>query len=76
MRELGLRASELVGVRMRDVYPLTDPKTGPTYWILKVDEEHAKGGTGRDVPMTRVVFEELMAYRSAFGPAPVPEPGE
>jgi len=76
LRELGLRASELVGVCMRDVYPLTDPKTARTYWILKVDEEHAKGSTGRDVPMTRAVFEELMAYRSAFGLSPVPEPGE
>jgi site-specific recombinase XerD len=76
LRELGLRASELVGVRMRDVYPLTDTKTARTYWILKVDEEHAKGSTGRDVPMTRAVFEELMAYRSAFGLAAVPEPGE
>lgn len=76
LRELGLRASELVGVRMRDVYPLTDPKTARTYWILKVDEEHAKGSKGRDVPMTRTVFEELMAYRSAFGLSPVPEAGE
>jgi site-specific recombinase XerD len=76
LRELGLRASELVGVRMRDVYPLTDPKTARTYWILKIDEEHAKGSKGRDVPMTRAVFEELMAYRSAFGLAPVPEAGE
>lgn len=76
LRELGLRASELVGVRMRDVYPLTDPKTARTYWILKIDEEHAKGSKGRDVPMTRAVFEELMAYRSAFGLSPVPEAGE
>jgi len=76
LRELGLRASELVGVRMRDVYPITDPKTARTYWILKVDEEHAKGSKGRDVPMTRMVFEELMAYRSAFGLSPVPEAGE
>jgi site-specific recombinase XerD len=76
LREMGLRASELVGVRMRDVYALTDPKTARTYWILKVDEVHAKGSTGRDVPMTRAVFEELMAYRSAFGLAPVPEAGE
>lgn len=76
LRELGLRASELVGVRMRDVYPLTDPKTARTYWILKIDEEHAKGSKGRDVPMTRVVFEELMAYRGAFGLPPVPEAGE
>jgi site-specific recombinase XerD len=76
LRELGLRASELVGVRMRDVYPLTDPKTARTYWVLKVDEEHAKGSKGRDVPMTRAVFEELMAYRSAFGLPPVPEVGE
>jgi len=76
LRELGLRASELVGVRMRDVYPLTDPKTARTYWILKIDEEHAKGSKGRDVPMTRAVFEELMAYRSAFGLPPVPEAGE
>ena len=76
LRELGLRASELVGVRMRDVYPLTDPKTARTYWILKIDEEHAKGSKGRDVPMTRMVFEELMAYRSAFGLPPVPEASE
>lgn len=76
LRELGLRASELVGVRMRDVYPLTDPKTARIYWILKIDEEHAKGSKGRDVPMTRAVFEELMAYRSAFGLPPVPEAGE
>lgn len=76
LRELGLRASELVGVRMRDVYPLTDPKTARTYWILKIGEEYAKGSKGRDVPMTRAVFEELMAYRSAFGLPPVPEPGE
>ena len=76
LRELGLRASELVGVRMRDVYPLTDPKTGRTYWILKISEEHAKGSTGRDVPMTRVAFEELMAYRSAFGLASVPAADE
>jgi integrase/recombinase XerC len=76
LRELGLRASELVGVRMRDVYALTDPKTARTYWILKVDEQHAKGSVGRDVPMTRAVFEELMAYRRAFGLSPVPEAGE
>jgi site-specific recombinase XerD len=76
LRELGLRASELVGVRMRDVYPLTDPKSARTYWILKIDEEHAKGSKGRDVPMTRAVFGELMAYRSAFGLAPVPDAGE
>ena len=56
LRELGLRASELVGVRMCDVYPLTDRKTARTYWILKVGEEHAKGSRGRDVPMTRTVF--------------------
>jgi integrase/recombinase XerC len=76
LRELGLRASELVGVRMRDVFPLTDPKSGRTYWILKIAEEHAKGSVGRDIPMSRAVFEELMAYRSAFGLSPVPEAGE
>ncbi|TQK01150.1 tyrosine-type recombinase/integrase [Herbaspirillum sp. SJZ107] len=76
LRELGLRASELVGARMRDVYPLTDPKTARTYWILRVDDEHAKGSKGRDVPMTRSVFEELMTYRGAFGLTAVPEPGE
>jgi len=76
LRELGLRASELVGVRMRDVYPLTDPKTARTYWVLRVDEQYTKGSTTRDVPMTRAVFEELMAYRSAFGLSPVPEAGE
>lgn len=76
LRELGLRASELVGARMRDIYPVTDPKTARTYWVLKVEPEHAKGSVGRDVPMTRLVFEELMAYRNTFGLPAVPERGE
>lgn len=76
LRELGLRASELVGTRMRDVYALTDSKNGVTYWILKVGEEVAKGGVERDVPLTRIAFEELMAYRTAFGLSPVPESTE
>jgi site-specific recombinase XerD len=76
LRELGLRASELVGARMRDVYPVTDPKTARTYWVLKVEDAYAKGSVGRDVPMTRAVFEELQAYRRAFDLPAVPERGE
>lgn len=76
LRELGLRASELVGVRMRDIYPLTDTRDARTYWVLRVDAEHAKGSVTRDVPMTRAVFEELMAYRTMFGLPALPETNE
>lgn len=72
LRESGLRASELVGARMRAVQPLSDPKNRKTYWILKVDGRTAKGGKERTVPMTRALLDALIAYRSAFGLAPLP----
>jgi site-specific recombinase XerD len=74
LRESGLRASELVGARMRAVQPLSDPKNRKTYWILKVDGATAKGGKERTVPMTPALLDALIAYRSAFGLAPLPGP--
>jgi len=61
---------------MRDIYPLTDTQNARTYWVLRVDAEHAKGSVTRDVPMTRAVFEELMAYRIMFGLPALPESNE
>jgi integrase/recombinase XerC len=72
LRESGLRASELVGAKMRAVQPFSDPKTRKTYWILKVAEDTAKGGKERTVPVTPPLLEALVAYRSAFGLPPLP----
>ena len=72
LRESGLRASELVGAKMRAVQPFSDPKHRKTYWILKVAEDTAKGGKERTVPVTPTLLDALIAYRSAFGLAPLP----
>jgi len=72
LRESGLRASELVGAKMRAVQPFSDPKHRKTYWILKVVEDTAKGGKERTVPVTPALLDALIAYRSAFGLAPLP----
>jgi integrase/recombinase XerC len=76
LRELGLRASELVGAHMRDIYPLSDPKSRITYWVLKVAEQNAKGGVERTVPVTQVAMDALISYRKAFGLPALPEAGE
>jgi len=72
LRELGLRASELVGASMASVYRLSDPATGKSYWVIKVSDESAKGGTGRTVPMTKTAMDALVAYRIEFGLLPLP----
>lgn len=72
LRESGLRASELVGARMRAVQPFSDPKSRKTYWIFKVAEATAKGGKERTVPVTPALLDALTAYRSAFGLSPLP----
>lgn len=70
LRELGLRASELVGAAMASVYRLSDPATGKSYRVIKVSDESAKDGTGRTVPMTKTAMDALVAYRIEFGLPP------
>lgn len=76
LRELGLRASELVGAAMRDVQRLSDPKSGKTYWVFYVREENAKGGAERTIPMTNAAMDGLMSYRRAFGLSALPDAGD
>lgn len=76
LRELGLRASELVGARMNAFERLSDPQSGNTYWIFRVDAENAKGGEERTVPVTRVALDALLAFRQAFNLAPAPRPDD
>lgn len=74
LRELGLRASELVHATMGAFYQLSDPKSKKRYWVFLVSEASAKGGTERRVPVTRVLLDALGIYREAFGLGAHPEP--
>ncbi|GGC23814.1 tyrosine-type recombinase/integrase [Pseudoduganella buxea] len=76
LRETGVRASELVGARMRAIAPLTDPKTGTSYWVLQVDAATAKGGQGRVVPVSTALMDALVDYRCAFGLPALPGAGD
>jgi site-specific recombinase XerD len=76
LRELGLRASELIKASMAAFHRLSDPKDGNTYWIMEVREETAKGGRQRKIPVPRTAMYALGAYREAFGMATLPAPGE
>lgn len=71
-KELGLRASELVGAKMGAFYQLSDPATGNRYWIFLVTSETGKGGKERRVPVTRSLLSALKVYRQAFGMPPLP----
>lgn len=75
-KELGLRASELVGARMGAFYQLLDPATKNRYWIFLVTAETGKGGKERRIPVTRVLLASLMVYRKAFGLAALPAHGD
>lgn len=75
-KELGLRASELVGAKMGAFYQLIDPTSRSRYWIFLVTAETGKGGRERRVPVTRLLLSALMAYREAFGFAALPSPGD
>lgn len=66
-KELGLRASELVGAKMGAFYQLFDPATKNRYWIFLVTAETGKGAKERRVPVTRATMASLMVYRQAFG---------
>lgn len=74
LRELGLRASEIVGSVMGAFQPLSDPKTRRRYWVFHVSASVAKGGKERWVPVTRTLLQALEDYRVAFGLAPQPKP--
>ena len=72
LRELGLRASEIVGSVMSAFQQLSDPKTKRRYWVFHVGASVAKGGKERWVPVTRTLLQAFEDYRVAFGLAPLP----
>jgi len=76
LRELGLRASELVKANMSAFYQLSDPSDQRTYWIMQVREETAKGSRERKVPASRTVMDALGLYRQAFGLPAIPDAGD
>nr|WP_315219910.1 tyrosine-type recombinase/integrase [uncultured Duganella sp.] len=76
LRELGLRASELIKAGMAAFYRLSDPRDGKTYWIMRVHEETAKGRKERKIPVPRSVMDALALYREAFGLSAQPDPIE
>lgn len=75
-KELGLRASELVGAKMGAFYQLVDPATRNRYWIFLVTAETAKGAKERRVPVTRALLATLIVYRQAFGLSALPPHGD
>lgn len=75
-KELGLRASELVGAKMGAFYQLFDPATKNRYWIFLVTAETGKGAKERRVPVTRALLSSLTVYRQAFGLPPLPAYGD
>lgn len=76
LKELGLRASELVGAKMSAFYQLTDPATRNRYWIFLVTAETGKGAKERRAPVTRALLASLMVYRQAFGLTALPPHGD
>jgi len=76
LRELGLRASELIKAQMSAFYRLSDPLDGKTYWVIQVREETAKGSRERKLPVPRSVMDALAIYREAFGMERTPQPEE
>jgi integrase/recombinase XerC len=76
LKELGLRASELVGAKMSAFYQLTDPETHARHWIFCVTTETGKGGKERRIPVTRSVMVAFRTYRQAYGLAALPALGD
>lgn len=75
-KELGVRASELVGAKMGAFYQLPDPSTKNRYWIFLVTAETGKGAKERRIPVTRALLSSLMVYRRAFGLPAMPTHGD
>jgi integrase/recombinase XerC len=61
---------------MGDFYPLSDPKSARTYWILHVRAETSKGASERRIPVTRDAIAALGSYREAFGMTSRPDQNE
>ena len=76
LRELGLRASEIVGSTMGAFQQMSDPKTKRRYWVFHVAASVGKGGKERWVPVTRTLLKVLEDYRVAFGLSPHPAPSD
>lgn len=76
LRELGLRARELVGSSMNAFQQISDPRTTRRYWIFRVEAAVAKGATARSVPVTGTLLKTLEEYRIAFGLSPQPSLSE
>lgn len=76
LRELGLRASELVGSSMNAFQQISDPKTARRYWIFRVEAAVAKGSSARSVPVTSTLLKTLEQYRIAFSLSPQPSLSE
>lgn len=76
LKELGLRAGELVGAEMGAFYQLIDPASKTRHWIFRVSAQTGKGAKERRIPVTRNVLSSLMAYRQAFGLGALPAPGD
>lgn len=76
LRELGLRASELVGSSMNAFQQISDPKTTRRYWIFRVGAAVAKGGKARSVPVTGTLLKALEEYRMVFSLSPQPSMSE
>lgn len=72
LRELGLRASEIVGSSMNAFEQLSDPQTKRRYWIFHVTASVAKGGKERWVPVTDTLLKMFEEYRMQFGLSPQP----
>ncbi|MBV6325561.1 tyrosine-type recombinase/integrase [Duganella violaceipulchra] len=72
LRELGLRASELIKASMSAFYKLSDPQDKRTYWVMRIGEETSKGRKERKLPVPKVVMAALGVYREAFGMAAEP----
>ncbi|QYF93050.1 hypothetical protein KY495_20485 [Massilia sp. PAMC28688] len=76
LRELGLRTTEFIKATMGAFQPLSDPKSGHTYWIMHIEQETAKGNIERKIPVTKTALVALMAYRKAFGLTALPLPSD
>lgn len=76
LRELGLRASEIVGSTMGAFQQMSDPKTKRRYWVFRVDASVGKGGKERWVPVTRTLLKTLEDYRVTFRLSPHPAPSD
>lgn len=76
LRELGLRASELVGSSMNAFQQITDTRSLRRYWVFRVEAAVAKGGKARSIPVTATLLKMLEEYRMAYSLSPQPSSSE